>query len=213
MKHFFLFLFLTSFYSATAQEKQIWTGISANKKINKQLKSSYSIAYRNKLQDNYSLFGQAALSYELAKNSKLKLKYRYVWKPVTGLSYKHRLVIDYTTKNKIAKKTKLAYRARLQTENKNIRKTNTIRTDIIFRNKLIIDRKLSKKVNAFGGYEHFSNVLFLTLTESYRLYLGTTLDLGKKKQLDITYIYDKSVSRYEKYSPAHIISFAYSFAL
>lgn len=218
MKYVFFFLSISLCFLFKAQKpitSKLWTGISANKKINKLFGSSYYISYRSKsiYNNDFSIFGQATMSYKLSKNSKLKLKYRYTWKNIEGISYQHRYAIDFTTKYKLLKKTKLNYRGRLQNEIENIKENRTNPYSSIIRNKIIIDRKINDKLDVFAGYEHFSNIIELNINDSYRFYIGTTLDVGKKKQLDIAYIHDQSVSLYKNLSTNNIISLKYNFAM
>ena len=215
MKYFFLFLYITLclyFKAQNTPSSKLWNGISVNQKINKKLGSSYYISYRTRSAYNYSIFGQASLAYQLSKSSKLKFKYRYTWKNTEGISYQHRYALDFTKKHKLFKKTKLNYRGRLQNEIENIKESSTNPFSSIIRNKIIIDRKVSDKINVFAGYEHFSNITELNITDSYRFYLGTLLDVGKKKQLDIAYVYDQSVRVYKNFSPSNIISLKYNFS-
>ena len=215
MRYFFLFLSITLcllFKAQNTPSSKLWSGISANQKINKKLGSSYYISYRTRSVYNYSIFGQASLAYQLSKNSKLKFKYRYTWKNTEGISYQHRYALDFTKKHKLFKKTKLNFRGRLQNEIENIKESSTDPFSSIIRNKIIIDRKVSNKINVFAGYEHFSNITELNITDSYRFYLGTSLDVGKKKKIDIAYIYDQSVRIYKNFSPSNIISLKYNFS-
>jgi hypothetical protein len=215
MKYFCLFISITLCLFLNAQNipfSKLWTGISTKNKINKKLANSYYISYRNSFLNNYSIFGQTSLAYKLSKKSKLKLKYRYTWKNVEGISYKHRIALDFASKLKLFRKTKLTNRARFQNEIQNIRRNKSNPYSSIFRNKIIIDRKLSEKMNVFAGYEHFANIQELNITESYRFYLGTSLVLGKKKHLEIAYIHDQSISVDENFYPDNIISLKYNFS-
>ena len=79
----------------------------------------------------------------------------------------------------------------------------------IMRNKIYVDRKISKKLDAMMGYEFYSNFFNSYFYNRNRVYLGAAIDMGKNKQLDITYIYEKPVAE----APVNIISLSYSFSL
>ena len=192
---------------------KFWAGISAKKKISKKIGTSYYVSLRGMSTYNYSIFGQTSLDYKISKISRFKIKYRYTWKNVEGLSYEHRAALDFTTKYKLSKNSKINYRARIQNELQNIREYNPNPLSSIFRNKIIFEREISKKINVFSGYELFSNIIEQKINDGYRFYIGTSLDIGRKKRLDIAYIYNQKISNLENLNYSNIVSIKYNFSI
>ena len=192
---------------------KFWAGISAKKKISKKIATSYYVSLRGMSSYNYSIFGQTSLDYKISKISRFKIKYRYTWKNVEGLSYEHRAALDFTTKYKLSKNSKINYRARIQNELQNIREYNPNPLSSIFRNKIIFEREISKKINVFSGYELFSNIIEQKINDGYRFYIGTSFDIGRKKRLDIAYIYNQKVSNLENLNYSNIVSIKYNFSI
>ena len=216
MKVYFFLIPVFIYFNIEAQHyptTKFWAGISAKKKISKKIGTSYYVSLRGMSTYNYSIFGQTSLDYKISKISRFKIKYRYTWKNVEGLSYEHRAALDFTTKYKLSKNSKINYRARIQNELQNIREYNPNPLSSIFRNKIIFEREISKKINVFSGYELFSNIIEQKINDGYRFYIGTSLDIGRKKRLDIAYIYNQKVSNLENLNYSNIVSIKYNFSI
>lgn len=191
---------------------ELWLSVSSDTKIHKKYSLGYGGAYRAKFMDGYGVFGQIGLNYKLNKESRLKLKYRYTYKQtVEGFANKQRVVTDFTTKVDVIKKTDLNYRGRLQVEKENQRDLADYPFGLLLRNKIMVNRKINKDYQLQLGTELFSNLLNTTWNENLRFYVSTIIDVGKKKELELGYIYELTQSTQWDRKISNIISISYSF--
>ena len=206
-----LLLFTLLIALTTSAQNEMWLGVSVKKKLNKNWNTYYNFSYRNKIFDGYSFLGQVSGGYEIFKKMEIKLKYRYTYKYALGLNYSQRLAIDYTYKPKLLKRTKLNYRLRLQGEKENTRDSWNYPYSLVVRNKFIINRKINKTVKLNIGNEIFSDLVTSKAFNGWRFYLGTVLDVGKKKEMKISYIYERKIHLSFEYKSSNTLSLLYKF--
>jgi len=152
------FFITSSILSQKIEDSELWSGYTAKYKINKKwrLSGEYQIRFDNNVSKLKNNFLELNVQKKLSKKFYLNMQYRYSW--IVNERNKKRYSIDGIYKQKIFKKAlKLKYRTKFQIEQ--VQYNGQVIVD--WRNKLTIEKKLSKKIDVFGEYELFLNVFKL----------------------------------------------------
>ena len=200
--YFLLYLFIQ--YSFGIDDTHTWTSIG----FEKNLPHSLSLEFEQELRikDRLSTFSQTisevSLSYKVIDGLNISIPYRYA---VFDDKIKQRLSFGASYKynfNPIS----LKYRTKLQ---RSFEKEKT--HEYLIRNKLIIEYKLSKKIEPFFSGELFNksnNEL-----DEYRVSFGLAVDLPRKSSIKIFYIFKKEDLTKTNPDKINVFGLSYTFKL
>lgn len=184
IKHIiFILLFGLINVATYAQENDIGlrSEIGIRYRINK--KSNIDFGYRLDLKDNMSQFRRANfnLVYERKINNWIdaELYYRFI---TNNEKDKHRFRVALSTDKKIFKKTKLQFRTLLQHDLSYFDTDyfSKYKPEWIWRNRLLLDRKISKRWSANIYIEPFISQSYKGFN-AYRVRTGASLSYSKKR--------------------------------
>jgi len=200
--YFLLYLFIQ--YSFGIDDTHTWTSIG----FEKNLPHSLSLEFEQELRikDRLSTFSQTisevSLSYKVIDGLNISIPYRYA---VFDDKIKQRLSFGASYKynfNPIS----LKYRTKLQ---RSFEKEKT--HEYLIRNKLIIEYKLSRKIEPFFSGELFNksnNEL-----DEYRVSFGLAVDLPRKSSIKIFYIFKKEDLTKTNPDKINVFGLSYTFKL
>lgn len=200
---FFIVLFSLNFqciaqFSPTYSDAGMWNTLSINYALNKKL--SIVFAEELRVKENYSrlnlLYTNLGLEYDINKNFKTSLVYRFIdkYSIEDRFSYRHRLMWDVVGKYKI-KNWSFSYRHRLQVEYKNIYSSEMgYVPEWYSRHKVGIDYQLNKKLSTYFSTEMRYQLYDPSIVTSdhqwhrIRMQAGFDYNLNKYSKLGIYYL-------------------------
>jgi hypothetical protein len=199
------FLFIQSSFGI--DDTHTWTSIG----FEKNLPHSFSLEIEQELRikDQLSTFSQTfsevSLSYKVIDGLNISIPYRYA---VFDDKIKQRLSLGASYKYKF-NPISLKYRTKLQ---RSFEKEKT--HEYLIRNKLIIEYKLSKKIEPFfsGELFHQFNTNNNQLDE-YRVSFGLAVDLPRKSSIKIFYIFKNEDLTKTNPDKINVFGLSYTFKL
>lgn len=212
MRYFIVFifiLFVTVGYSQDYTSKY-WSSVSFSKKVIKKTHLSFEGGFRFEdiFANNNALF-ELGLTRKLPKKFKFGVSYRYSDKSTIERKFRkvHRTSISLSKGFKI-KEFKLSIRSKYQWELKNrISTKNNDLTNIAWRNKIKVTKKVYKKTHLFMGTELFAFESPGNLIDRCRYLGGVKYKIKKKIELSLKGIYEVDFS---DQSNSGIISIGYA---
>ena len=159
---FFLFLsplfFITSeLYSQSYPDAGLWTTFNIEYSLN--TRTSVLVTQECRLKENYSrlnlLYSNLGFEYRILKSFKAALTYRFVnkYQDDNAMSYRHRLMLDLTLKNKFGK-LNVSYRHRLQVEGRDLYSSESGRVPEWYsRNKFEVKYDIEKRYTPYVSAE------------------------------------------------------------
>ena len=203
--YWFFYLFIQ--YSFGIDDTHTWTSIG----FEKNLPHSFSLEFEQELRikDQLSTFSQTfsevSLSYKVIDRLNISIPYRYA---VFDDKIKQRLSLGASYKYKF-NPISLKYRTKLQ---RSFEKEKT--HEYLIRNKLIIEYKLSKKIEPYcsGELLHKFSKSNNELDE-YRISFGLAVDLPRKSSIKIFYIFKKEDLTKTNPDKINVFGLSYTFKL
>ena len=203
--YFLLYLFIQ--YSFGIDDAQTWTSIGFEKKLSHSLSLEFEqeLRIKEQLSTFSQTFSEVSLSYKVIDGLNISIPYRYA---VFDDKIKQRLSLGASYKynfNPIS----LKYRTKLQ---RSFEKEKT--HEYLIRNKLIIEYKLSKKIEPFfsGELFHQFNTNNNQLDE-YRVSFGMAVDLPWKNSIKIFYIFKNEDLTKTNPEKINVFSLSYRFII
>ena len=184
-----------------------WTSIGFEKKLSHSLSLEFEqeLRIKDQLSTFSQTFSEVSLSYKVIDGLNISIPYRYA---VFDDKIKQRLSLGASYKYKF-NPISLKYRTKLQ---RSFEKEKTNEYQI--RNKIILQYKLSKKIEPFlsGEVFHQSNTNNNQLDE-YRVSFGMAVDLPRKSSIKIFYIIKKEDLRTSNPDKINVFGLSYTFKL
>lgn len=194
-------------HPAPNNDFETWTGASFEKKLRKKIffTASPEVKFNNNSAVLKSVFSDFNLYYRYKRYLRFAVCYRLTWNTTILV---HRFYGQVYYKNEIIKNVGFTYRGRMERE----LSERKIPTHAL-RNKVVVDYNLSKKADPFIASEiiykiHYKGNFFNT----FRFDIGFVLDIGKRKELNLFYRYQKELNEKNPLQSNIIgINYAYSF--
>ncbi|HHG84377.1 MAG TPA: DUF2490 domain-containing protein [Bacteroidetes bacterium] len=202
--------------SAQRVEDQQWFSATISQDVRKfrwSLEQNVRMRYGFTITDNY--FTAFGLRRKLNKRLVISANYRLGWKnPGINPAVYHRFNLDARLRKRWKKKDlELTWRPRIQVKFRPD-KREVDRTWYI-RNKLTLSRKLNKKMDLWGAAEIYTqlNEAYQGLNnDEWRAYLGLDIDVGKRKQLSLYYLYSKEFNQTAPFQ-THVLGLNFAYRL
>ena len=225
LKKLILYILLLVPYCGISQteDAHLWTGAGVSLKVDKKLSFGYETQTRfyNNVSSLRVYLNQIGASYKITKDFKVGLDYRFSRKKKDYYYVSdNRLMFNASYGYKIKPANmKLTVRARYQNSFDRLNTINsTIEPNIsnVFRMKVVAKYKNPdfKRVQPFVGYEYFKSLDAEPIqfaTNRFRVIGGLHLDLPKKHELKLYYIYQESNKAVPEID--HIYSIQYTYNL
>lgn len=225
MKKIILYIFLCLPLLGQSQtvDAHVWTGLGLSYKINKKISVDYKTQTR--FYKNASVlrvyFNQIGGSFKITDDFKVGLDYRFSRKRkndayfVSENRYMINAIYGYSVK---PINMKFSVRARYQNGFDRLSTINNVITPNIynvFRLKLIAKYKNPdfKRVQPFLGYEMFKSLNREPIKfgiNTHRIKAGVVLDLPKKNEVKLSYIYQKNNGFTQEIRHIYAIQYSYS---
>ncbi|MBL4624161.1 MAG: DUF2490 domain-containing protein [Flavobacteriales bacterium] len=193
-----------------------WFGLSANKKLAKDL--SLSVNVQGRMEENYSRLGSGLLDFQLGykfnKYLAFGLSYRFTQKNDyrTAWGSKHRMQLRCAVKKKFNPVT-VQYRTIYQLGIADTYKPESFYYPTSYwRNKLQFKFDLDKKIEPYLGTEIFYELANQGGFDSYRVVAGLNWDLPKKMEIKTGYLFQQEINQTNPVTE-HIIVIRYSIKL
>lgn len=211
MKRFFIILLLFCFGNSFSQEltNEYWSSISFSKKLVKKTHLSAELGYRfEDILDNNAKLFELGVTRKLPNKFKIGGSYRYSSKSNYKREFRkvHRASLSLSKGIKI-KGFKFSFRSKFQWEYKNrVSEKKSDLTDLAWRNKLKISKKVYKRTNVYLGSEIFA-FESPQLLDRYRFHGGIKYGITKRIEISLQAVYEAQFYDVDRIS---ILSFSYS---
>ena len=203
--YFLLYLFIQ--YSFGIDDTHTWTSIGFEKNLPHSLSLEFEqeLRIKDRLSTFSQTFSEVSLSYKVIEGMNISIPYRYA---VFENKIKQRLSLEVSYKysfNPIGMK----YRAKFQ---RSIEEEKIL--EDLFRNKFIIEYKLSKKIEPYfsGELFHICNTDNNSLDE-YRVSIGIEINLPRKNSMNIFYTVKKEDISTSSPDDIYVFGLSYSFKI
>lgn len=211
-------LFLSSPISAQANqtETSLWTDIEIKYQINKKFETSITPQIRYNFTDNSIKWYVADIDLSAKINKKIKTSASYRYKTRDDAT-QHNLLLNFyfnSRKKPIRPKYRLRYNKKFRYgENEGVLERKRDKDHI--RNRVLFEYTKYKKYKPYIGAELFYLIDEINKNfgfDIFRYYLGVEIGLKKKKELEISWVYEE-VFNLGNLSREHIFKVGYSFDL
>lgn len=225
MKKILIYILLLSpvFGYSQIEDAHLWTGAGISLKVDKKLSINYETQTR--FYKNASILrvylNQIGGTYKITKDFKVGLDYRFSRKRKNYYYVsENRFMLNAAYGYKVSPiNTKFSARVRYQNSFDRLKVINeTINPNIsnVFRIKIVAKYKITdfKRVQPFIGYEYFKSLDAEPIefaVDAYRIMGGVNLDLPKKHEVKLNYIFQKSNGTAPEIR--HIYSIQYTYNL
>jgi len=211
-----IFLSNQMFAQANPPEKSLWTDIKIKYPIKKKFETSITPQIRYNFTDKSIKWFVADVDLSAKINKKIKTSTRYRYKTRDNAT-QHNLLLNFyfnSRKKHIRPKYRLRYNKKFRF-GKNDGELERKRDKDHIRNRVLCEYTKYKKYKPYIGAELF--YLIDKTNEKYgfdifRYYLGVEIDLNKKNELDISWVYEE-VFNIDNLGREHIFKVGYSFDL
>ena len=199
------FLFIQ--YSFGIDDNRTWTSIGVEKKLPHSftLEFEQELRMKDQLSTITQTISEISLSHEIIEGVNINIPYRYT---IFDDKYKQRLSLGVSYKYN-TKPIRLKYRIKFQ---RNFEKEKTLEN--LIRNKIIIQYKISKKIQPFCYGELFHKLNKTNnMLDEYRISSGLIVDLPRKNSIKIFYIFKKEELTKSQGDEINIFAFNYTFKI
>ena len=211
-----LFFLLSAFGQAQYHDFGFWTGLSADKKLAKDLSLSANMQMR--LEENHSRIGSGLLDfqigYKLNKKVSFGFSYRFSQKNNFRTSWetRHRVQLRLVLKKKI-KPVTLQYRTIYQVGFSGLYKPeNYYLPNTYWRNKVQFKLDIDKEIEPYLASEVFYNVSNNFGVDGYRIAVGLNWDLPNKMEMKTGYMFQQELYQANPVTD-HLFIVGYAFNL